>query len=149
MTSRALRMIYREIPRTSACKASCVDCCGPVPWAAEEFALVQADLPLGSRMTTLLGSLTVENPATGKCAFASPAGCRVYDRRPFMCRLFGAVAGEPLLACPHGVRAARPLSPRQAAALRDRYDRHPQLAPAALGATQAAPAAPTPQGNTP
>ena len=149
MTSRALRMLYRGIPPTSACVAGCIGCCGAVPWSAEEFARVQPDLPLGSRMTTLFGRVTVENPATGKCAFASPAGCRVYDRRPFMCRLFGAVAEEPMLACPYGVRAARPLSPRQAAALRDRYDQHPPLAPAAPGAPQADGAAPPPTRNDP
>lgn len=126
MTTRPLRMLYREIPATSPCRAGCSDCCGPVPWSAEEFARVEADLPLGSRRIHLFGSDTVENAATGKCAFASPVGCLVYDRRPFMCRLFGAARGAPGLECPHGVRAARPLSAAHADALTDRYRAMPR-----------------------
>lgn len=125
MTSRALRMIYREIPATSACRAGCTDCCGPVPWSAEEFARVEADLPPGARPTEVFGIPSVENPATGRCAFASPLGCMVYDRRPFMCRLFGA-ANQAALTCPHGVRAKRPLSAAQASALTARYLQQPR-----------------------
>lgn len=128
MTSRALRMINRIIPATSACRPGCGDCCGPVPWSAEEFARVKADLPPGSHRVSIGGIQTVENPATRKCAFLGPAGCTVYDRRPYMCRLFGAAA-VPALTCPHGVRAKRPLSPDQAHALTARYDREPPLAP--------------------
>ena len=131
MTSRALRMIYREIPGTTPCRQGCMDCCGPVPWTAEEFALVQDRLPPTARIITLMGNTTVENPATHRCAFASPVGCMVYDKRPAMCRLFGAVANAPLLACPYGVHATRPLSAAQAADLRDRYASLPPLQPAA------------------
>lgn len=121
MTSRALRMLYRQIPATSPCRAGCMDCCGPVPWSAEEFARVAADLPMGSQRVDLFGVDGLENPVTGRCPFASPQGCRVYDRRPFMCRLFGSTKGAPLLACPHGVKAHAPLTVTRADVLTHEY----------------------------
>lgn len=120
MTSRTLRMLYRQVPATSPCVAGCMDCCGPVPWTTEEAGRVQADLPPGALTTVVEGVVTWANAATGKCVFASPQGCRVYDRRPFMCRIFGA-ADAPILTCPHGVRAKRPLTDQQARRLTDAY----------------------------
>ena len=121
-TSRRLAKLYAALPLPSPCKPGCSDCCGPVPWAPAELAAIESDIPVGSQWVTFQGVAALENPSTGKCPFASSAGCQVYDRRPFMCRIFAAAA-ETRLACPHGCRAATPLSPQKARALTNDYRR--------------------------
>ena len=121
MTSRELRMIYRDIPATSPCKTGCSDCYGPVPWSDEELARVKADVPGTSQWIEIGGVKGLLNPLTGKCPFASAEGCKVYDRRPFMCRLFATAIEDTRLRCPHGVRPERPLSAVKARAITDRY----------------------------
>lgn len=118
---RDLRMLYRDIPPTSPCKPGCSDCCGPVPWSEAEIARVAADIPPIAEWIEIMGARGLLNPLTGKCPFASAEGCQVYDRRPFMCRLFATSIEETRLRCPHGCAPKKPLSGRQAAALTDRY----------------------------
>lgn len=117
---RRLRMLYRDIPPAKPCVAGCNDCCGPVVWAPAELEQVQAQIPLTARWIELFGERALEEPATGKCPFASTEGCRVYDRRPFVCRLF-ASAADTRLQCPHGRNAKRPLSRLATAKLTDKY----------------------------
>ena len=120
MTDRDLRMVYRDIPSAGMrCKSGCSDCCGPVPWSDAEIARVA--VPLHAEWIDLFGVRALQDPLTGKCPFVTPAGCAVYDRRPFMCRLFGSTPSEPRLACPHGCRPSRTLTAPQAAALTCRY----------------------------
>ena len=118
MTDRAHRMIYREIPVTPGCKIGCNDCCGPVPWSANELS--QVTMPI-TAVKIAVGSKTVwMDPATEMCPMLGPKGCTVYDRRPFMCRLFAA-ADVSRLKCPHGCNALKPLSARKASALTTAY----------------------------
>ncbi len=121
MTSRDLCMIYREIPATSACKTGCLDCCGPVAWSSEEFARVEADVPAIAQWIEVAGVKGLLNPLTGRCPFASSEGCQVYERRPFICRLYASSIDDTRLRCPHGVRPTHPLSAARAASLTDRY----------------------------
>jgi Fe-S-cluster containining protein len=125
-SKRALRMLYREIPATSACRAACMDCCGPVPWSDAEFARVKSDVPATAAWIEVQGVRAMIDALSQRCPFASPTGCKVYDRRPFMCRLFGA-ANDPQLTCPHGCKAVNPLSARAARALTERYKREDAL----------------------
>lgn len=121
MTDRAHRMLYRDIPKTSPCKAGCRACCGPVPWSDVEFAAVQPDMPAFTEWLVMPnGTKALMDQTSGMCPFLTPTGCGVYDRRPFMCRIYGASA-ERILTCPEGVRAARPLSVRQTNTLTDAY----------------------------
>ncbi len=119
--SRNMRMIYREIPETSRCKAKCMDCCGPVPWSDEEFSRVQAEVPVTAIWNEIMGVRGLLNPLTGLCPFASPEGCKVYDRRPFMCRLFATSIEDTRLRCPHGVKPPAPLSAVKAGNLTQKY----------------------------
>ena len=122
MTDRAHRMLYREIPQTSPCKAGCGNCCGPVPWSDAEFDLVRAQVPISAEWIVLPnGTRALMDPTTGMCPFlAANGGCGVYDRRPFMCRIFAASA-ETVLTCPHGTAAKRPLSERRTCDLTEKY----------------------------
>ncbi len=118
---RRMRMLYRKIPASPPCIPGCTDCCGPVPWAPEELARVQADIPLTAERIEINGVPALVDPATGKCPFASAErGCAVYERRPFMCRIF-ASAADLRLTCPHGCNANRPLSIIQAVRLTNDY----------------------------
>ena len=47
------------------------------------------------------------------CRFKSETGCLIYEYRPLVCRLFGAV-NDVGMVCPHGARAAKPFRARAA-----------------------------------
>lgn len=49
---------------------------------------------------------------TFKCPFVSAGGCGIYEDRPMVCRLFGAVESD-LMTCPHGCGPKRKLSEAQ------------------------------------
>lgn len=96
-----------DIPHVNNCPRTCSDCCGPVPFTESEFK----DLPRKHRRT-----LSMRKFADGsdKCCFSTPSGCAIYDRRPLMCRLFGA-SEQPRMRCPHGVKADNPLTSQETA----------------------------------
>lgn len=109
MSRQAHRAIYAKIPQMK-CKEGCSDCCGPVPvteWEAKRLGIS--------------GPLTPTKPGTIECAFVGERGeCTVYDKRPFMCRLFGT-AHDPHLTCPHGKCPSKMLSGNEAASLTCKY----------------------------
>ena len=104
----AHRQLYRKIPSLS-CNANCRDCCGSVPvspWEAERLGID--------------GDKTPTKPDSTKCAFSSPKGCTVYNKRPFMCRFFGVV-DDHTIQCPHGHRTGKSLSKYEAEQLFNEY----------------------------
>lgn len=131
MTDRAHRMLYRDIPKTSPCKPGCQRCCGPVPWSPAEFAAVQDAAPATGAWVEIVGQRVFRDQITGMCPFLTASGCGVYDRRPFMCRVFGA-SSDALLVCPEGAKAKRPLTVRQTGVLANAY-RRLETVPAADG----------------
>ncbi|MBS7662529.1 YkgJ family cysteine cluster protein [Pseudomonas lalucatii] len=87
-TNRKIDHLRRQIP-AFACVPGCHDCCGPVTASSEEMAR----LPVRS---------AAEHEAAlarWDCVHLGPQGCRVYDQRPLICRLFGTTASLP---CPRG-----------------------------------------------
>lgn len=85
----ALDELYAEIPDTG-CKGLCVEACGPIgmtPLERQRIADRGTALPL-------LGK-----PTDGACTALSEGRCAVYECRPTICRLWGAVESLP---CPHG-----------------------------------------------
>jgi hypothetical protein len=95
-----LKRLYAQIPAFE-CVPGCGDCCGPVPCSRVEKALVPQ---IGTSKTTL------------GCAYFGKGGCAVHDRRPYLCRLFGATE-DPILKCPHGRGPEKPLSVEETKAL--------------------------------
>ena len=84
MDREHLEKLYAQIP-TFDCKPGCSECCGVVPVSG-----IEAE------------SLPPIVEKKGKdCQFISPFGCTVYENRPLMCRLFGAV-NHRALTCPYG-----------------------------------------------
>ena len=84
MSNKKLDKIRAGIPNF-ACKEGCHDCCGPVNFSKEELSRIE------KRPFLNFDSL--------KCQYVGKNGCEIYEERPIMCRLFGAVED---LRCPHG-----------------------------------------------
>jgi hypothetical protein len=94
-------VLYKRIP-AFRCKPGCSACCGPVPFSRTER-----------------GRIPDKRTAVGiDCPYSGPRGCAIYEKRPFMCRLFGAAASLP---CPFGCRPDRMLSAEEADDLTRRY----------------------------
>lgn len=118
--------IYAQILPVVGCRKGCNDCCGAVPMGRIEAERVRHPLQPERGHAALPGeaqSAIASTPRSfcGGCAYSTPNGCAIYDQRPFICRLFGAVDGEPNLACPHGAHAERPLTRQQADVLGMKY----------------------------
>ncbi len=113
-----LARLYGEIPKVRGCRPECSDCCGPVPMTAPEARAVPHVVRPAPRGD---GNFLTPTLPCRSCAYSTPQGCAIYESRPLMCRLFGAVADEPMLECPHGAKAKRPLSRDAGRALVARY----------------------------
>jgi len=98
-----LGQIYACIPLVSACAPDCGLCCGIVPFSESE--VVAAEKASGKKPTI---------KGTDCCFLTAEKSCEIYDVRPLICRLFGAV-DELHLRCPRGVCGAEfPLTREQA-----------------------------------
>lgn len=95
--------MYNKIPQVKGCRKGCSDCCGPVLCSSREFEKIP-DIP-----EKLAPVCDERGERLLVCRFSSEKGCLVYDYRPLICRLFGAV-NYKLLTCPHGAKAERPMS---------------------------------------
>ena len=90
----------------------CFECCGPVPchpWESERIGLGDAE------------SVTVEDLKSIEaiqCQFLENGKCSIYERRPFMCRLYGTVED---LRCPYGKRPEILITKKQAVKLMKEY----------------------------
>lgn len=116
MSDRAHRMLYREIPATRGCIPDCHECCGPVMWTPAELAAVP--MPITAQPVVVRNTRVWIDPQTGMCPMLGPSGCTVYDKRPYICRLYGAAKG---CLCPRGANAAKPLSFERANTLTAKY----------------------------
>lgn len=103
------------------CLGGCTDCCGIVPFSEAEKAAVIERKPL-VRWLEIPGAEGVWFPEDTlrehSCVFAKDGGCQIYDIRPMICRLFGAVDND-LMRCPHGCKPKRLLSDANAKAMLD------------------------------
>lgn len=103
----------RHIP-TFTCRTGCHDCCGLVPFHTAERDRAAALRPL--EQWEPFGDdtwLPKSALATMRCPFLGAGGCMIYDKRPIICRLFGAVDTE-MMTCPHGCGPALKMTDIQA-----------------------------------
>lgn len=95
MISPRLRQLYRAVPDME-CHVGCLDCClGYAPsMAKEEWMEIKhpGKFPTGKFIE--------------RCPFLGEKGCEIYNKRPFICRLFGT---DDFPGCPHGCKPERPL----------------------------------------
>jgi uncharacterized protein len=106
-TRLKLQRIYAQIP-SFECVPGCTDCCGPIP--CSEVELVRIPHKVGSWQDNGIS-----------CPHAQKdVGCTIYNRRPFLCRVFGASEDQDL-KCPHGRGPAAPINTEKTRELLDRY----------------------------
>ena len=105
--------IYAAIPKMQ-CKPGCTRCCGPIPMNEEE-ARAFGPVPLERVGPGYVLSSCMD------CPHSRGGSCAIYDRRPFICRLFGTAPDHPRLRCPEGCKPDKPLTAKQANALTQRF----------------------------
>ncbi len=93
-----LEELYAQVPDV-ACQGLCQAACGPIGMGDAEYARLQGPgMPPICRSD--LTGVDVRRPAS--CPALTILGqCGVYQLRPMVCRIWGAVAS---LRCPHGCR---------------------------------------------
>jgi len=101
--------IYDLVPEME-CKEGCTDCCGPVPLSNWERDRIGAKNNL------------IYHPVKLECPYIKDGQCSVYEKRPFLCRLFGTV-DTMRLRCPHGRKPDKPLTEQQGMELIREYTR--------------------------
>lgn len=108
-----LASTYAKVPAIE-CKGLCSFSCGSVPVSRSELvALRRADPPMRTDQR-------FEMPVPGTAVLAMPCSalvanrCAVYERRPLLCRLWGAVER---LRCPFGCIPERYMSEDEVMAL--------------------------------
>jgi hypothetical protein len=97
-----LAALYDRVPQVG-CRGLCADSCTAIDGvSAERDVLEAAGFALPAVRATP-GQIRLQILSTGaapRCPALSEAGrCQVYERRPFICRLFGTTPG---LTCEHG-----------------------------------------------
>lgn len=91
-TDQFINELRSRIP-SFECVPGCHDCCGPVMASSTEVSR----LPVISEAAHALALDALSCPHLGV------NGCKVYDERPLICRLFGTT---PRLPCPNGRKPA-------------------------------------------
>lgn len=104
-----INRIYREIPAVNNCKKNCNKCCGAVPISPEE-----------AENLGISGATITPTADNGTCLYSTDKGCSVYEKRPFLCRIFGASENHRL-KCHFGASAKKPLTKKQTERLSDKY----------------------------
>lgn len=113
-----LEEIWRRVPDVH-CRGKCQECCGPIGLSHAEFARVKERV--GDKLEALsamsfgdLGiGITGRGPRLG-CPLLVNGRCSIYEIRPLICRIWGAIKA---MRCPHGCRPKRWLKPDEAHAL--------------------------------
>lgn len=106
----ALDVIYARIP-PMRCRGLCTEACGPIAMSRLEW----------ERIEEVRGApMPGYGPVTNSCPLLTRDGrCSVYEVRPLICRLWGAILALP---CPHGCGPARPLTLPEVLALQRGID---------------------------
>ena len=93
---------------TFTCEPGCSACCGPILMSRLEWKRIVARLGYEPKATFDAEHLD--------CPMLKDGRCSVYDIRPAICRLFGAV-DDRRLDCPKGCRPERPMPGDEAGAI--------------------------------
>jgi len=106
MAEHELRKVYAQVPELD-CKGLCQESCGPILMSdVEELVMIEAcggQLPV--MPTARSGHLQ------NACPLLTQDGkCSIYQSRPLICRLWGAV-DHPMMRCPHGCKPRAGLLP--------------------------------------
>lgn len=96
-----LERLYAQVP-DAGCKGLCAAACGPIDMSPREASRLRE---VGVEIAPPTPEATQAHARGGlPCPALTDAGrCSVYDRRPMVCRLWGATES---LRCPHGCAPA-------------------------------------------
>lgn len=97
--AQVIKRLRRKIP-TFDCIPGCTDCCGPPIFSRWELKQVDEDAE-DTFLSDALEGLKAHKQGCLNCPYSLNGGCDIYEDRPIICRLFGAV-DTPRLRCPHG-----------------------------------------------
>ena len=91
---KAIQALWKTIPKFK-CKEGCYDCCEMITMTRVEWENIEPKLcaAVSNEKGQVLASLL--------CPYINDGRCSIYENRPTICRLFGAVE-TPRLTCPHG-----------------------------------------------
>ena len=98
MNAASISKVYQSLPKI-ACKGLCQECCGPIMFSQAEANQMHAH--------------GVEPPGfdeTFTCTALKDGRCSIYEDRPYICRLWGAIKK---LRCPHGCVPERWVTPEE------------------------------------
>lgn len=95
-----LKELYEQMPKV-LCKQKCQGACGIIKWSWIEKQLV--DRSVG-------GLPMLKLQKDGSCPLLMEGMCSVYEVRPWICRLWGAI---PDLKCEHGCEVIGGWSPEK------------------------------------
>lgn len=84
----ALKQLFKAVPDVE-CKGLCAKVCGPIAMSAAEEALILAKH----------GVVPEVSPVDHACSALRDGRCSIYEDRPLVCRVYGAVRE---LRCPYG-----------------------------------------------
>jgi Fe-S-cluster containining protein len=93
----SLERIYRSVP-VVACKGLCAETCGPIEMSEVERRRIAARGVVIPPAAQALEAIAV-GVRSGDCPALVDNRCSVYEVRPLICRLWGAVESMP---CGHG-----------------------------------------------
>jgi hypothetical protein len=114
--TKKINKLIKMIPTDFPCPPGCAMCCNKHRWTWTEWSKVENKI--------------VALEMDSKCPYASNDGCRVYEQRPVICRLYGNCS-EPLgdwrgiqdisIGCPLGIKPISPLPRKEARRIFRRY----------------------------
>lgn len=93
----SLERIYRSVPAVT-CRGLCAVACGPIDMSDEERRRIAERGVTIPPPTQALAAIAA-GQRTEACPALVDGKCSVYEDRPLICRLWGAVESLP---CPHG-----------------------------------------------
>lgn len=109
-----LEELYARLPRV-ACRGLCGGACGPILLTELEADRLRRADP-GRRPLRVVGE-----GSRSRCVYLTPRGkCAVYDVRPLICRVYGAVRR---LSCYHGCEPDRWMTDREFHAIAQAIER--------------------------
>lgn len=107
---RIIKELRKIIPSFEC--GNCHTCCGPVPFSYYEKKLAEE----------IAGARAISKNMV--CPYVDKVkGCLIYDERPIICRLYGAVdyVGRVLMLCPNGYGPKQKLTKQQGNIIKARY----------------------------
>lgn len=108
-----VKNIYREIPE-GFCQGKCFETCGPIFMSNIEKSIIIEFLGHDPFFTPEYIIANADNLACLTCPLLVDNRCSIYDIRPLICRLYGAVEN---LKCSFGCKPKRFLTHKESVKL--------------------------------